>query len=60
MVGNSLRSDVLPVLALGGAGVYVPYGVTWHHERVDHVPVDTLRFRQLASLRELPALIPSL
>lgn len=32
MVGNSLRSDINPVLALGGVGVYVPYAVTWQHE----------------------------
>ncbi len=33
MVGNSLRSDIEPVLALGGWGVYMPYHVTWAHER---------------------------
>lgn len=32
MIGNSLRSDVLPVLNIGGSAVYVPYHVTWHHE----------------------------
>jgi putative hydrolase of the HAD superfamily len=33
MVGNSLRSDVLPVAALGGTGIFVPYHLTWEHER---------------------------
>lgn len=33
MVGNSLRSDIEPVLALGGWGIYMPYHVTWAHER---------------------------
>ena len=32
MVGNSLRSDIAPVLALGGWGVHVPYHTTWAHE----------------------------
>lgn len=32
MVGNSLRSDIAPVVALGGWGVHVPYHVTWAHE----------------------------
>ena len=32
MVGNSLRSDIAPVLELGGWGVHVPYHVTWAHE----------------------------
>ena len=33
MVGNSLRSDVLPVVALGGHGVHIPYAITWQHEQ---------------------------
>lgn len=39
MVGNSLRSDVLPVLELGARAVHIPYEVTWHHEEV---PEDSL------------------
>lgn len=35
MVGNSLRSDILPVLEIGGQAVYVPYASTWAHEQVD-------------------------
>jgi putative hydrolase of the HAD superfamily len=51
MVGNSVRSDVLPVLALGGHAVHVPYPLLWEHEHVDHdEDVD-----ELASIRELPA-----
>ncbi len=55
MVGNSLRSDVLPVLELGGTAVHIPYHVTWRHED-DHdgheVEVPTLR-----ALRDLPQLL---
>ena len=37
MVGNSLRSDILPVVAIGGQAVYIPYELTWVHETaVDH------------------------
>ena len=47
MIGNSVRSDVLPVLALGGSAVHVEYHVTWAHEVVDHdgsvVSAETLR-----------------
>ncbi len=32
MVGNSLRSDIEPVVRVGGWGVYMPYHVTWSHE----------------------------
>ena len=50
MVGNSVRSDVLPVLALGGRAVHIPYHLTWAHEHAEHdgtVPT-------LASFSELP------
>jgi putative hydrolase of the HAD superfamily len=36
MVGNSVRSDVLPVLALGGHAVHIEYQYTWEHELVEH------------------------
>lgn len=35
MVGNSLRSDILPVVAIGGHAVHIPYHLTWAHEHVD-------------------------
>jgi putative hydrolase of the HAD superfamily len=54
MVGNSLKSDILPVLALGGYGVHVPFHTTWAHEVVSH-EVDHPRFLQVARLSELPS-----
>jgi putative hydrolase of the HAD superfamily len=36
MVGNSVKSDILPVLALGGYGVHVPYHVIWGLEVVEY------------------------
>ena len=36
MVGNSVRSDILPVMALGGHGVHVPYHLLWELEHVEH------------------------
>ncbi|MEO7369735.1 MAG: HAD family hydrolase [Ilumatobacteraceae bacterium] len=58
MVGNSVRSDVLPVLALGGHAVHVPYPLLWDLEQVDHdaqiLGADT-RFVELDSLAALPA-----
>ena len=51
MVGNSVRSDVLPVLELGGHAVHVPYAITWSHEVVEEHGTDA--FPVLASLREL-------
>jgi putative hydrolase of the HAD superfamily len=59
MVGNSLKSDILPVLGLGGAGVHVPYHITWEHERAE-VPATEKRFRRIANLAELPPVLSSL
>ena len=52
MIGNSLKSDVLPIMEMGGHGVHVPYHVTWGHEVVhEHDGTHT----ELANISELPA-----
>lgn len=52
MVGNSVRSDVLPVLELGGYGIHVPYHRTWSHEHVDD---HRGGFTELSRLGDLPS-----
>ena len=60
MIGNSLRSDVLPVLAIGGQAVHVPYAITWAHEHVD-VPADQQgRYHELEHIGQLPSLVEQL
>jgi putative hydrolase of the HAD superfamily len=51
MVGNSVRSDILPVLELGGHGIHVPYHVTWEMELAD---AGGQEFVELASLADVP------
>ncbi|PTX98497.1 HAD family hydrolase [Opitutus sp. ER46] len=53
MVGNSLKSDILPVLALGGSGAHVPYPLLWQHERTVALPQAPGRFFELSRLRDL-------
>jgi putative hydrolase of the HAD superfamily len=53
MVGNSLRSDVAPVVALGARAVHIPYPVTWHHEHVDDEALPRRGWRRIASIREV-------
>jgi putative hydrolase of the HAD superfamily len=51
MVGNSIKSDVLPVVGIGGRAVHIPYEYLWQHEHADHdgsVP-------ELATIKDLPA-----
>ncbi|CUH68171.1 HAD hydrolase [Thalassovita gelatinovora] len=56
MVGNSMKSDVVPMVEVGGWGVYVPYGLVWEIERADP-PVASHRYHALDHLGQLSALI---
>ena len=60
MVGNSLRSDVVPVVSLGGHAVHIPYEVTWDHEHVPEEEMPKGGWRRIASIRELPGLLEEL
>lgn len=60
MVGNSLKSDIFPVIALGGSAVHLPYHLTWKHERTDTIPLADGRFFTLESLHDLPSLVDTL
>jgi putative hydrolase of the HAD superfamily len=57
MVGNSVKSDILPVLELGGSGVHIPYRITWGHEHAETPLSDDDRLFRAASLRDLPEII---
>ncbi len=59
MVGNSLKSDIVPAIEAGGWGIHVPHELTWVLEHVEP-PLAAPRFRQIAHLGELPALIETL
>jgi len=54
MIGNSVRSDILPVISLGGTAVHVPYPLLWELEHVDPSTYPTDHFAELASIRDLP------
>ena len=57
MIGNSIKSDVLPVLAIGGHGVHVPYHTTWAHEHVEN-HIEHSNFKQVNAITEiLPLLV---
>jgi putative hydrolase of the HAD superfamily len=56
MVGNSLKSDVVPAIRAGAWGVYVPHELTWALEHVPE-PAGEPRFRRIEALGELAGLI---
>ncbi|MEO5777772.1 MAG: HAD family hydrolase [Flavobacterium sp.] len=52
MIGNSLKSDVLPVLGIGGYAVHIPFHTTWEHEKINHT-VDHPNFRTLEKISDV-------
>lgn len=51
MVGNSLKSDILPALNIGASAIYIPYEIMWQHEIIDHF--DHERMAQVGNIREI-------
>ncbi|WP_417844084.1 HAD family hydrolase [Thalassospira sp.] len=60
MIGNSMKSDILPVLECGGAAIHVPYEITWVHEMVGQIEIDNDLFCEAADIAQVPELITSL
>ena len=60
MVGNSLRSDIAPVVALGARAVHIPYHVTWNHEQVPEESLPRTGWYRLGGIGELGALLESI
>ena len=60
MVGNSLRSDVVPVVGLGGRAVHIPYQVTWEHEQVAEDQLPKQGWKRISSIAQLPATLEAL
>ena len=53
MIGNSMKSDVLPALEAGLWGIHIPYHITWAHEHAEP-PADSPRFAKLETISEVP------
>lgn len=56
MIGNSIKSDILPVLNLGGHGIHIPYHITWAHEHAE-TPFVHPHFRQVERITEVLAFL---
>jgi putative hydrolase of the HAD superfamily len=52
MLGNSLKSDVMPVLAIGGHAIHIPYHTTWEHEKIEHT-IEHPQFRAIQHIKEI-------
>jgi putative hydrolase of the HAD superfamily len=60
MVGNSLHSDIMPILAIGGFGAYVPYEILWELDQSESVPTAGDRFVEIAKLADFPDWLESI
>lgn len=57
MIGNSLKSDVLPVCEIGGKAIHIPFHNTWVHEKVESHEIDGVEYLELGDARELISLM---
>jgi putative hydrolase of the HAD superfamily len=60
MIGNSLRSDILPVVKIGGAAVHIPAELSWTHEHADPPTSVRRRYHERESLEKFPAFVEEL
>jgi putative hydrolase of the HAD superfamily len=59
MIGNSLKSDVLPILNLGGFGIHIPYHTTWEYEKIDF-EIEHKNFLALSNVKEVLTVLESI
>ena len=57
MVGNSLKSDVLPILDIGASAIHVPFNTTWQHEQVGAHRVNGYTYLELEQISQLPGVL---
>ena len=60
MVGNSLRSDIQPVVAMGGRAIYIPNEQTWSHEEVPKEGIEHTEYDELEHIAQLPEYLDQL
>lgn len=53
MIGNSLKSDVLPVLEIGAAAIHVPFHTTWIHEEVSEIETSEKNYHTVLNIKEV-------
>ncbi|MEA2077011.1 MAG: HAD family hydrolase [Candidatus Marinimicrobia bacterium] len=58
MIGNSMRSDIVPVLELGAYAIHIPYHTTWAHEKMDGIDLPADRFMEIETLLKIPGECP--
>ncbi len=57
MVGNSMKSDIYPVLSIGGYAIHIPFHITWQHEEVADIEMDHEHFQTVENISLVPELL---
>jgi len=57
MIGNSIKSDILPVLEIGASAIHIPCETTWAHEHVEDFDITTNKFKEIKTLTEIPDIL---
>jgi len=60
MIGNSLKSDIIPVAEMGAHAIHIPYETTWQHENVPEDDLAGLRYHTVEDVRSVPGLLAEL
>lgn len=53
MIGNSLKSDILPVIEIGSRAIHVPFSTTWEHEKVDPAEIKNVSYQTVDKIKEI-------
>jgi len=59
MIGNSIKSDIIPVIETGGYAIHIPCDTTWAHEHVENFKLENSRFKEIETLTEIKSIIPA-
>ena len=57
MVGNSMKSDIYPVLSIGGFAIHIPFHISWQHEEVVDIEMDHEHFQMIENISQVPGLL---
>lgn len=57
MIGNSLKSDILPVININGYAIHIPFHTTWEHEKMAQKELSEVKYFVVESIKEIPGLI---
>jgi putative hydrolase of the HAD superfamily len=57
MIGNSLKSDVLPLVRIGASAIHIPFHTTWVHEEVSKEEQSTADYKTVSNIKEVLTLI---